>query len=434
MDYREALDRLASLSRFGMKLTLDRIEGMLDLLGRPEKRLRAVHVAGTNGKGSTVAFLDTILRAAGYTTGRWTSPHLVSYRERLCLNGEPVSRDLMAEAFSRVWPTVERLKEGPSGHPTEFEAGTAMAFLVLAEASPNICLIEAGLGGLYDTTNVLAPEAAVITHLALDHADRLGPDLASIAAQKAGIIKPGRPVVIAAPQEGEALDVLLARAQAMGSPVTLVGRDFHYDLLAADAGGTYVAMRGAADYGKLRLNLLGAHQAGNAATAVAAAEVLNRLSYSIPPQAVGLGLDQAVWPGRLEVVRREPLVVLDGAHNPDGMASLARALREVFRQERVDFLLGILESKPVEEMVSLIAPLARRVVVTSVSGGTAPGAPVARVAAAFDGSGAVVECEPDPAAALASALAGVPGGGLLCVCGSLYMVGTIRGIISPTCA
>ncbi len=426
VDYAGMLARLEGLGRFGIKLTLDRITGLLDLLGHPEERLRAVHIAGTNGKGSTVALLDAILQAGGYSTGRWTSPHLVDFRERIAFNGRPAAPELLVEAFDRVWSAVERIKDGPAGHPTQFEVGTAMAFLLLAEAAPDLSLIEVGLGGRHDTTNVLTPLVTVITRLALDHTDRLGPDLASIAAEKAGTIKPGRPVV-AAPQEPEALAVLLAEAERRRAPVRLVGRDLHYRLAEASAGGTYCDMRGAADYGRMRINLLGAHQAENAAVAVAAAETLAGQGYALAPEAIRHGLNAAVWPGRLEIVRREPLVVLDGAHNPDGMRALARALPEVFRRERFDFLLGILDNRPVEEMAGLLAPLARRVVVTTVPGGTAPSASVGRVAAAFGPSGAAVESVPDPADALDRALDGLPAGGMLCVCGSLYLVGAVRG-------
>jgi len=431
MTYQEMLSYLDGLGRFGMKLTLDRIRALLDLLDHPEERLRAVHIAGTNGKGSTVALLDAILQAGGYTTGRWTSPHLVDFRERIVLGGQPIAPELLIEAFARVWAAVEQIKNDPAGHPTQFEVGTAMAFLLLAEAGPDLSLIEVGLGGRHDTTNVINPLVTIITHLALDHTDRLGPDLTSIAMEKAGTIKPGRPVAIA-PQEPEALAVLLAEADRQGAPVSLVGRDLVYRLDEASAAGTYCSMRGARDYGRVRVNLLGAHQADNAAAAVAAAEILAGQGYPLAPEAIGRGLDKAVWPGRLEIVSHEPLVVLDGAHNPDGIRALARALPEVFRRERFDFLLGILDNRPVEEMAAQLAPLARRVVVTTVPGGTAPSAEVSRLASAFGPSGILVESVPDPAAALERALDSLPAGGMLCVCGSLYLVGTIRGLLRMT--
>ena len=428
MTYQEMLAYLDGLGRFGMKLTLDRIRALLDLLGHPEERLRAVHVAGTNGKGSTVALLDAILQAGGYTTGRWTYPHLVDFRERIMLGGRPIAPELLVEAFARVRAAVEQIKDGPTGHPTQFEVGTAMAFLLLAEADPDLSLIEVGLGGRHDTTNVLSPLVTIVTHLALDHTDRLGADLASIAAEKAGTIKPGRPVAIA-PQEPEALAVLLAEADRQGAPVSLVGRNLVCRLDEASAAGTFCEMRGGTDYGRVRVNLLGAHQADNAAVAVAAAEILSGQGYPLAPAAIRRGLDTAVWPGRLELVSRKPLVVLDGAHNPDGMRALARALPEVFRRERFDFLLGILDNRPVEEMAGLLTPLARRVVVTTVPGGTAPSADISRVASAFGPSGIKVESVPDPAAALERALNSLPAGGMLCVCGSLYLVGTIRGLL-----
>ena len=426
MDYPEMLARLEGLGRFGMKLTLDRMAAMMEILGHPENRLRAVHVAGTNGKGSTVAMLDAILRAAGLRTGRWTSPHLEDFRERLVLDGLPVAGERLADAFTRVWAAVEEVKDSPAGHPTQFEAATASAFLVLAEAAPEAAVIEVGLGGRHDATNVITPLVAVITPLALDHTDRLGADLASIAAEKAGIIKPGG-VVVSAPQEPEALEVIRAAGGRQGARLRLVGRDFSYQLMAASEEGTWAHLRGARNYGLVRINLLGAHQAVNAAVAVAAAEALaEEAGLAVPPAAVKRGLEEVVWPGRLEVIGRSPLVVMDGAHNPHGMRALRRALFEVFRRERADLLFGALENRPVEEMAEIIAPAARRVVVAPVPGGTAPSADPARVKAAFAAQGIPAEAASDPEEALAAALSGLPPGGLLCVCGSLYLVGAVR--------
>lgn len=425
MTYQEMLEKLNALGRFGMKLTMDRIAALLDLLDHPERRLRAVHVAGTNGKGSTLAMLDAIARAAGYRTGRWISPHLEDFSERVALDGRAVAPESLVQAFARVWPAVERIKDGPGGHPTQFEIGTAMAFLILAEAEPDLALIETGLGGRYDSTNVIDPLVSVITHLDLDHTDRLGPDLASIAAEKAGIIKPGRPVVTA-PQQPEAMAVLAREAARRGAPLRVVGRDLRHRLLEASPDGTFCELSGATDYGRVRVNLLGAHQVENAAIAVAAAESLAGLGYAIPAGAIRAGLDTVIWPGRLEVVSRDPWVVLDGAHNPDGMRALARALREVFQREKADFLLVFRANRPLAEMAGIIAPLARRVVVTDVSGGTAPGVAPELVARAFAGAAIA---EPDPARALRLALEGLPAGGMLCVCGSLHLVGAVRGML-----
>ncbi|MGQ9779921.1 MAG: bifunctional folylpolyglutamate synthase/dihydrofolate synthase [Bacillota bacterium] len=426
MDYPEMLARLESLGRFGIRLTLERMVALMDLLGHPERGLRAVHVAGTNGKGSTVAMLDAILRAAGIRTGRWTSPHLEDFRERLVIDGLPVAPEILAAAFARVWAAAEKVNDSPAGHPTQFEVATAMAFLVLAEFRPEVAVIEVGLGGRYDATNVLSPLVAVITPLALDHTDRLGPDLASIAAEKAGIIKPGV-AVVSAPQESEAMKVIETEVVRRHARLRKVGRDFFFHLVEANEEGAFVHLRGAFDYGLVRVNLLGGHQATNAAVAVAAAETLaEEAGLTISPAAVRHGLEAVVWPGRLEVLSRDPLVVLDGAHNPHGLLALRQAMAEVFRRERVDFLFGLLANRPLEEMAGLLAPVARRVVVAPVIGGTVPGADPVRMKEAFSSLGVPAEAAADLEEALTMALFGLPPGGLLCVCGSLYLVGAVR--------
>ncbi|NLG84008.1 MAG: bifunctional folylpolyglutamate synthase/dihydrofolate synthase [Firmicutes bacterium] len=426
MDYEEMLARLESLGRFGIRLTLERMTALMDLLGHPERSLRVVHVAGTNGKGSTVAMLDAILRAAGIRTGRWTSPHLEDFRERLVVDGEPVPPEALAAAFTRVWAAVEKIKDSPAGHPTQFEVATATAFLALAEARPEIAVIEVGLGGRYDATNVVAPLVAVITPLALDHTERLGPDLAAIAREKAGIIKPGV-TVVSAPQEDEAMAVVTAEAARHRVRLRKVGEDFFFQPVAAGEEGTFVRLRGAHDYGLVRVNLLGGHQAVNAAVAVAAAEALaEETGLVIPPAAVHRGLDGVAWPGRLEVISRTPLVVLDGAHNPHGLLALRRAVGEVFRRERADFLFGSLANRPLPAMAAILAPVARRVVAAPVEGGTAPGVDPLTVREAFSSLGVPAVAAADPEEALSSALAALPPDGLLCVCGSLYLVGAVR--------
>lgn len=350
MNYADSIRYLYSLGNEVQtaKLGLDRIGRLLGALGNPERQCRWVHVAGTNGKGSTSAMIEAGLRHAGLRTGLYTSPHLVEPVERIQVAGEPISRPLFAETFSEVHDTAERMLETGDLDlpPTYFETVTAMAFLFFARANLDMVVLEVGLGGRLDATNVVTPVLCVVTPIAMDHEVFLGDTLAKIAAEKAGILKPDVPAVIAE-QQPDAERVLLKHASG---PVTL-SRDWPISDLKIDAWGSRFRLRDL----EVLCPLAGEHQVENARTAAIA---LHQLGVS------PAGIADTRWPGRLEHVAAHPAVILDGAHNIAGTHALARYIQRFYAGRRIWFVYGVMGDKPVAEMTGLLLPLADRVILT----------------------------------------------------------------------
>lgn len=438
---------LAGLARFGWRLGLERIERLLDGLGHPERAFSAVQVAGTNGKGSTSATLAHVLAAAGYRTGLYTSPHLESYRERLViverrppggrsgrasLRRRLISSAGLASALRQVMAVADRVAGGPAGPPTEFEVLTAAAVHWFAQERVDIAVLEAGLGGRLDATTAVPAVLSVLTHIDLDHADRLGPTLDAIAAEKAAIIRPGRPVVVA-PQAAEARAVIDRRAATVRAPVLAVVEGLPGGTSAAGyavegifwdhTAFTYFPAGGPPRTG-LRTALSGRHQAANAATALAAAQALAAEGFPVGEEAVREGLSAVRWPGRFEVLRREPPVVVDGAHNPDGLRRLGETWRELSPGVAPVVVCGFLKDKAVEEMVEIICGLAGEAVVTRPASDRA--ADPGPVADAFLSRGIRAQAVADPRQAARLALARPEAAGGVLGCGSLYLAGVLR--------
>ena len=342
MTYREAIEFLSSLQMFGARLGLERARRLAELAGHPERKLRFIHVAGTNGKGSTCAMLDSIYRNAGWRVGLYTSPHLVSFRERIQVDRALISENDVARLVTEAkncW-----LKEfSRDDHPTFFEVVTLMALCYFAEQKCDLVVWETGLGGRLDATNIVTPLASVITNVQLDHEQWLGDTLEKIAAEKAGIIKPGVPVITAA--TGSSLEVICATADRLHAPLHRVSM---------------------ADTQFIDSNLRGAHQRLNAALAVRTASVV-RGAVPYNDSAIVRGLASVPWPGRFQVLSRgAQTLVLDGAHNPAGVSALAQALREEFPGQEPTIILGALEDKNWETMCRTLAPISARVFVVPV--------------------------------------------------------------------
>ncbi|MBC7237720.1 MAG: bifunctional folylpolyglutamate synthase/dihydrofolate synthase [Chloroflexi bacterium] len=334
---------------------LGRMEELLAQLGNPHRAYRSVHIAGTKGKGSTTAMIESILRAAGYKTGMYTSPHLHTFRERIQIEGRLISEEEVSELMESMVPLLEARPE-----VTVFEIMTALAMWLYARREVDFGVFEVGLGGRLDSTNVLQPEVAVITSISLDHMNVLGNTLSAIAREKAGIIKTGTPVVTS-PQKAEAMAVIEATTAERQAPLTAVGRDWQWRFLGADLQGQRLAVYRASqadapEYPELFLPLLGRHQLENACTALAAIEVLRERGIFIPATAIREGLAQTRWPGRMEVLGQGPLVMVDGAHNSDSMQRLLEALPEYLNYRRILALFGAGQTHDYAGMLALLAP------------------------------------------------------------------------------
>ena len=415
MTYEEALNAIHAVHWQGHKPGLGRTRALLSALGDPHKALRFVHVAGTNGKGSTAAMLDSCLRAAGYRTGLFTSPYINRFNERVQVDGVPIPDGDLVRLVERVQPAAAAMADTP----TEFEFITALGMLWFAEQRCDIVVLEVGLGGALDSTNVIdPPECAVITALGLDHVKELGPTLADIAAAKAGIIKPGAPAVSygGAP---EADRVIAAAARACGAPLTVV--DFtRLRLRGAGLDGQTFDFDGLAG---LTLPLLAGYQPRNAAVAVTALRALRARGWDIPDEAIRRGLASVRWPGRFELLRRSPPFLLDGSHNAHGMRATADSLRSLFPGQKFVFLVSIMADKDADEMLRLLLPLARAFV--TVTAPSPRAIPAEQLAAEIAALGGAAEAAPDIPSAVRRVEA-LAGGGPAAALGTLYFSGDVR--------
>ena len=424
MNYQEALDWIHSLYRFGANLGLERVTRLMELLGNPQQRFRSVHIAGTNGKGSTAAFLAAMLQAEGLKVGLYTSPYIEAFTNRLAINGVDIDKDHLVAIVKKVKAAVEEMRNSNVGQPTEFEVVTALAFTYFAMAKPDWVVVEVGMGGRLDATNVITPDVAVITNISLEHTQVLGSTVAAIAGEKAGIIKPKIPVVTAAADE-EALAVIRQVAAVKGSPLYQVDKDFTYRLQSVSLEGTVFSYKSPwRELADVRASLLGRHQARNAALALAARELM---PLPFRERAAREGLLRTRWPGRLELSSRRPLVLVDGAHNPDGVLVLRTALQELLGGRRLHLVIGILADKAVDEILGVLVPLATAGVIITAPQNPRAADPnlVAELAGRYAGE-VPVEVIPDVDLAVKTAVSRTRPEEALCVCGSLYTVSEAR--------
>lgn len=416
--YQEAIGYLESLNRFGIRLGLVRIEELLCRMGQPQNEYPTIHVTGTNGKGSTTAMLSSILTASGKKTGMYTSPHLSSYTERMRISGEPITEEKFAEAIFAVREIAEQMEADGAEYPTQFEVLTAAAFWLFANEQVDYAVIEVGLGGLLDSTNVIVPELSIITSIAVDHAEKCGDSLSGIAEHKAGIIKEGVPVFVYA--DGEPLDIVKRTATKKKAQVYLGGQDF-----SATSCGITDSMRvlaysqGGAEE-TYRLRLLGSYQVANASLAIAAAKHLG-----IAKDAIAKGLETVVWPCRLEVLSQSPTILLDGAHNLAGVTALRASLDELFPNKSILFLLGILQDKDVKGMAEvLVRPCDEAVITWPLSERAASPETVAQYVNASH-----VETVERIEDGIERVFARADQDTVICIAGSFYLVGRAREVL-----
>lgn len=422
--YQAALDYLIHLTKFGINLGLGRIRALLQRVGNPEKALRVIHIGGTNGKGSTSIMVAKILEEAGFRVGLFTSPHLNDYRERMMINGEMIPKQELARLVDTLRPHLEQLIQDGVEHPTEFEVSTTLAFLYFAQQKVDFAVIEVGLGGAIDSTNVVEPLISVITNVGMDHMDLLGKTLEEIAAVKAGILKPNSAAITAA-ERPEALRVIRERAKALNIPLWVVGEKVCWNSHWSSELEQEFDLSGLhGNYPRIRLSLVGAHQIKNAATAVTVCEVLqSEYGIKISREAIYEGLRKTRWPGRLEVLSLEPTVLIDGAHNVDGAHTLADAL-QLFKHKRLILCLGMLGDKEREKVAEILLPFADEVIITKPNSPRAGNWEYLGVLAAQ--KGLPVTTIESPPAAVIEGYQRLSSGDMLCVTGSLYMISEAR--------
>ncbi len=428
--YQQALDYLYSFVDYSLtrnlrnlpeKFNLDRMRVLMLRLGNPHQKYPVIHVAGTKGKGSTAAMIAGALQAAGYRVGFYTSPHLIEFTERVQVNREQISRQALVEIVEQLKPHVAEILQ-----LTTFELTTAIGFLYFAQQAVDIAVVEVGLGGRLDATNVVTPLLSVITSISYDHTFVLGHTLAAIAGEKGGIIKPNRPLVIA-PQKDEARDVFIALAQERHAPLTQVGVDVTYSLGEHSLAGQSFRVAHKGQTGaplELSIPLLGTHQVENAATAYAALLIARQEGFAIPDEAIRRGFVAVEWMGRFEILQTDPPVVLDSAHNQDSALRLAQTLQTYFPGRRVVLVFGASEDKDITGMFEELIPNVDELIATqSIHPRALEAGKLVEMAQPYGKSArAVVPLED----AMRAALEDAAPDGLVLVTGSLFVVAAAR--------
>jgi len=427
MIYAEAIAYFDTLSQFGIKLDLSRMRRLCELAGHPERAFPSVLVGGTNGKGSTCTMLGAVLQAAGYRVGTAPKPHLYTHRERLQIDGVMIGEAEMAALVTEVQPWVAAVAADPAlGQPTVFEVITLLAFLRFARGGVDWSVVEVGLGGRFDATNVLEPALSVITNISLDHTDRLGSTLEAIAFEKAGILRADRLALTGAAPP--ALDVIEDVAASLRTSLWRLRSEVALSSVRVnDRGGVFDLRVPGLEMRGLEVGMLGEHQVANAALAAAAAVRLRETAADIPEAAIRAGLAQARIPGRLEVIGTAPLFLLDVGHNPDGARALAAALRDLWGAgagRRLLLVLGVSQVHHPAEVVAELAPLASRVFATASSHHTA--VPAEETAAMARAHTPDVEVVTPVAAAVAAARAVARSEDVICVTGSFFTVAEVQ--------
>ncbi len=415
ISYSDCLQTLYGLRRFGIKLGLSTIRGILKGLGNPQDKYACIHVAGTNGKGSVASALASILNTAGYKTGLYTSPHLVRFNERITINNRPISNENVVASYKAV-KNVHRGKR----ELTYFEFTTAMALHEFGRQKVNWAVIETGMGGRLDATNIIKPTLSIITNISLEHREYLGNRLAQIAREKGGIIKRHVAVVTGVKQK-HVIETIKEIADKKAAPLYRLGKDFR---VRRDASGkfTYFGIENA--WRGLETALIGNHQIDNAALVLAACEILNKKKVQLPLAVIKAGLKRNIWPGRLEIVSTDPFILLDGAHNLIAARNLAKFLSDNLKDYKITLVIGILNDKPYRAMLRSLVPLSNRVIVTrpKIDRGLAPEIlyTIAKDVSPY------VKIIPSVESAVSHAIQSAGPQDAVCIAGSLYVVGEAK--------
>ncbi|CAM3747687.1 bifunctional folylpolyglutamate synthase/dihydrofolate synthase [Mesobacillus zeae] len=425
--YEEAVEWIHSRLRLGIKPGLLRMEWMMERLGNPEKKLRTIHVGGTNGKGSTVTFLRCILEEAGCSVGTFTSPYLEHFNERISMSGKPCGDSEIVKLVNVIRPLADELEKTELGGPTEFEVITAMSMYYFAFMSPvDVVIYEVGLGGRFDSTNIIHPLLSIITSIGRDHTAILGDTYGEIAFEKAGIIKDGVSIISGASQE-EALAVIRKTAEDKKAPLYTAGGQFRaIEHTPLENGGRFTFSSIFKEYHGLEIGMIGKHQAENAALAVMACHILSaNFSLPIEERNIRAGLLRASWPGRFEILSAHPLVVIDGAHNEEGIKALVSTLQDQYPGRKKTIMFAALKDKKFEKMIRDLDAAADRLVFTSFD--------FPRAASAEDLSEASISASKltasDWRAGISDELKRIETDGMFVVTGSLYFLSVVKPYI-----
>ena len=422
-------ERSPDFSRQARFYNLERISRLLAHLGDPHRRLKVVHVAGSKGKGSTAALIASILTHAGYKTGLFTQPHLITPRERCRIDSRLISEEDFAQYVARLKPSIEAMTELESaGRVSFFEIYTALAFTYFADNAVDFAVIEVGLGGRLDATNVVDPLVSVITPISLEHTAILGDTHEAIAKEKAEIIKPNRPVV-SAPQVPEAQAVFEAVAADREAPMDSVGCDIYLKRKDWNINGqTLDLTTPSAFYPDLFLSLLGEHQAVNAATAIGCIERICQEGYKVPRTSIYAGLKEVRWAGRMQVVGRFPAILLDGAHSPTSAEALCKAIREVFHYRRLILVVGLMRDKDLQAIGEVLCPFADEIITTQAFNNPRV-TPAEEIAGAWSETGTKFHVCPNVREAIPLAQSIATPSDLICIAGSIYIVGEAMKVL-----
>lgn len=356
MNYQACIEYLYGLEKFGIKFGLTNIQKLIEMSETDLRKLNVIHIGGTNGKGSTVAMIGSILNKAGYDVGVYTSPHLIDFRERIVINTKKIPKSDVINQVKKFKLLAEQLVEQGNPHPTYFEIITAMALNYFVQNKVDFAVLEVGLGGRLDATNIITPLVSVITTVSLEHTDRLGNTVEEIAFEKAGIIKNKVPVITAV-DNSAALSVISKISQERQAKLFNVGTDIKYTPKKIDLTGTCFDVKGPYNkYQNLNLTLLGRHQIINGASAIGVIDLLRKQGYDIPECKVKAGLESVIWRGRLEILQKSPMVVLDCAHNHQAIKTLKTAIQDLFKYNKLWLVIGIMKDKNIPEMIKELAP------------------------------------------------------------------------------
>ncbi len=422
MTYDEALAYIHGTNKFGKKSGLHNIRMLLALMGDPQKKLHFVHIAGTNGKGSTSAFIGSILSEAGYRTGIYTSPYIQRFTERIRIGSEEIPKEELVDITSFVKSSVDRMLAAGENHPTEFEIITAIAFEYFCRMKCDIVVLETGLGGRFDSTNIIeVPDLAVIMTISLDHTERLGKTLTEIAFEKAGIIKPGGDVLVYS-QSSEAEQVFERVCEQRGARLHKID----FSSIVLHEFGIDGQVFSYSTFSRLRIGLLGKHQTHNAAVAVDAALKLGEKGFIVTDWDIKRGLESTRWPGRLEVLSKKPVLIIDGAHNPEAAAVLKKTLDEYFPHKQLTFIMGVAADKDYRTMMTTVLPGCKKLIaVTTLTNRALPALELAEYASRYCND---VSISDTIEGAIRTSMDEASQDDVICAFGSLYYMGAIRNM------